>query len=74
MKKLIPLTLTVIAALGAVGGASPSVDPGTELVWGQGGPPRYVPARAPQPQPAPRRGFELRWGTGGPPVLVPIAP
>jgi hypothetical protein len=73
MKKLIAPVALVLAAV-AAGGALSAVDPGTELVWGDGGPPRYVPARPSEPAPPPRAGFELRWGTGGPPVLVPLTP
>jgi hypothetical protein len=76
MKQLIALAVAVLGVGGAssaAGLASWSPDPGTELIWGDGGPPRYVPARAPEQPPAPRGGHELRWGTGGPPVLVPLA-
>ena len=73
MKKLIALTLSVLGAATAASLGSSSVDPGTELVWGDGGAPRYVPARASEPAPPPRDGYELRWGTGGRPILVPLA-
>jgi hypothetical protein len=74
MKTLVALTLSILGTVVAAGGASSSVDPGTELIWGDGAAPRYVPARAPRPATRPREGLELRWGTGGRPVLVPLAP
>ena len=56
MKKLIALTLSVVGAVAVAGGASSSVDPGTERIRGDGAAPRYVPARAPEPAPRPHQG------------------
>ena len=82
-RKIVMLTGVAVVSVAVAAGAAASparqtapppetASPGVELMWGDGGAPRYV-ARAAAPAAASARHgawVELRWGTGGPPEYV----